>query len=258
MQSYRLNNLTATTIAVLTGLIFTAALLYASVGHAGASGYLAAMALFGIAPEVMKPTALVLNILVAAIATVKFYRAGCFSWSMFWPFALGSVPFAFIGGAISLPGYLYKPVVGAILLYAAYRLLTPSPAPSPGEPSKQIKNVPIGWALVLGISIGLLSGLTGVGGGIFLSPVLLFMDWAEARQTAGISAPFILLNSIAGLSGHFLSISTLPSAIPIWAVAVIAGGYIGADYGSRRFGNITIKRLLAAVLAIAGFKMLVF
>jgi uncharacterized protein len=236
LQSYRLNNLTATTIAVLTGLIFTAALLYASVGHAGASGYLAAMALFGIAPEVMKPTALVLNILVA----------------------LGSVPFAFIGGAISLPGYLYKPVVGAILLYAAYRLLTPSPAPSPGEPSKQIKNVPIGWALVLGISIGLLSGLTGVGGGIFLSPVLLFMDWAEARQTAGISAPFILLNSIAGLSGHFLSISTLPGAIPIWAVAAIAGGYIGADYGSRRFGNITIKRLLAAVLAIAGFKMLVF
>jgi uncharacterized protein len=244
--------LTTTTITFLTGLIFAAALLYASVGHAGASGYLAAMALFGVAPDVMKPTALVLNILVAAIATVKFYGAGCFSWSMFWPFALGSVPFAFIGGAISLPSYLYKPVVGVVLLYAAYRLL-----PNPVKKSEQPKSVPIAWALVLGISIGLLSGLTGVGGGIFLSPVLLFMGWAEARQTAGISAPFILLNSIAGLSGHLFSISTLPSAIPIWAVAAIAGGYIGADYGSRRFGNITIKRLLATVLVIAGGKMII-
>jgi uncharacterized protein len=253
LQSYQSPNLATTTISFLAVLIFAAALLYSSVGHAGASGYLAAMALFGVAPDVMKPTALVLNILVAAIATVKFYRAGCFSWSMFWPFALGSVPFAFIGGAISLPGYLYKPVVGIVLFYAAYRLL----APSSDANSKQLKTVPIAWALVLGISIGLLSGLTGVGGGIFLSPVLLFMGWAEARQTAGISAPFILLNSIAGLSGHLFSISTLPSAIPIWAVAAIAGGSIGADYGSRRFGNILIKRLLAAVLVIAGFKMLV-
>jgi uncharacterized protein len=253
LQSYQPHNLTATTITFLTGLIFAAALLYASVGHAGASGYLAAMALFGVAPDVMKPTALVLNILVAAIATIKFYRAGCFSWVIFWPFALGSVPFAFIGGAISLPGYLYKPVVGGVLLYAAYRLLSPNPV----KKSEELKSVPIAWALVLGISIGLLSGLTGVGGGIFLSPVLLFMGWAEPRQTAGISAPFILLNSIAGLSGHLFSISTLPSAIPIWAVAAIVGGYIGADYGSRRFGNITIKRLLAAVLVIAGFKMLI-
>ena len=209
------------------------------------------MAIFGVTPDVMKPAALVLNILVAAIATVKFYRAGCFSWSMFWPFAIGSVPFAFIGGVISLPGYLYKPVVGVVLFYAAYRLLTPNSVPT----NEQLKSVPIGWALALGIGIGLLSGLTGVGGGIFLSPVLLFMRWAEARQTAGISAPFILLNSIAGLSGHLFSISTLPNAIPVWAVAAIVGGYIGADYGSRRFGNLTIKRLLATVLVVAGLKM---
>jgi uncharacterized protein len=253
LQSYQFPNLATTTISFLAVLIFAAALLYSSVGHAGASGYLAAMALFGVAPDVMKPTALVLNILVAAIATIKFYRAGCFSWAMFWPFALGSVPFAFIGGVISLPGYLYRPVVGVVLFYAAYRLLQPNPA----ESSKQVQSVPIGWALALGVSIGLLSGLTGVGGGIFLSPVLLFMGWAEARQTAGISAPFILLNSIAGLLGHLFNISTLPSAIPIWAVAAIVGGYIGADYGSRRFGNITIKRLLAAVLVIAGLKMII-
>ena len=209
------------------------------------------MAIFGVTPDVMKPAALVLNILVAAIATVKFYRAGCFSWPMFWPFAIGSVPLAFIGGVISLPGYLYKPVVGVVLFYAAYRLLTPNSVPT----NEQLKSVPIGWALALGIGIGLLSGLTGVGGGIFLSPVLLFMRWAEARQTAGISAPFILLNSIAGLSGHLFSIPTLPNAIPVWAVAAIVGGYIGADYGSRRFGNLTIKRLLAAVLVVAGLKM---
>jgi hypothetical protein len=239
------------TISTLTLLIFAAAALYASVGHAGASGYLAAMALFGLAPELMRPTALVLNILVAAVATVKFYRAGCFSWPAFWPFALASVPLAFVGGRLSLPGSLYKPLVALILLYAAYRLL----AAKPGSAPPAAKPIPLWAGLAAGAGIGLLSGLTGVGGGIFLSPLLLFMNWAEPRPTSGVSAAFILVNSIAGLLGQLPSLSDLPTASPLWALAAVAGGWIGAEYGSRRLGNPLIRRVLAVVLVIAGLKM---
>jgi uncharacterized membrane protein YfcA len=244
--------LTTFTVSSLTILILAAALLYSSVGQAGASGYLAAMALLGIAPDVMKPTALVLNILVATIATIKFYRAGCFSWSIFFPFAIASIPFSFIGGSITLPGYLYKPLVGLVLLYAAYRLFRINST----QATSEIKSVPLWLALVSGAGIGLLSGLTGTGGGIFLSPLLLLMGWAEARQTAGVSAAFILVNSLAGLSGNLASTAYLPSAIPIWAVAAIIGGYVGAEYGSKQIGNITLRRLLAVVLVIAGLKMI--
>lgn len=244
--------MTLTTNASLTLLLFLAALLYASVGHAGASGYLAAMALFGLAPEVMKPTALVLNILVASIATLKFYRAKCFSWPIFWPLALTSVPFSFIGGTLSLPGGVYKPIVGVVLLYAAVRMWLMKPTEGPTA----IKPMPLWAALSTGAVIGLLSGLTGVGGGIFLSPLLLFLSWADTRQTSGVSAAFILVNSVAGLLGHLSSLTLLPDAIPIWTIAAGVGGWIGAEYGSRRFGNPTIRRLLAAVLVIAGLKMM--
>ena len=210
------------------------------------------MALFGLAPDVMKPTALVLNILVATITTFKFYRAGCFSWSIFWPFAVASIPFSFIGGAISLPGYLYKPVVGLILLYVAYRFFRINST----HAATEIKLVPLWSGLALGVVIGLLSGLTGTGGGIFLSPLLLIMGWAETRQTLGVSAAFILVNSIAGLLGHLSSVASLPPSIPIWATAAIIGAYIGAEYGSKRLGNITLKRLIAVVLIIAGLKMM--
>lgn len=210
------------------------------------------MGLLGVAPPVIKPTALTLNILVAAIATVKFYRARCFSWKVFWPFAVSSIPFAFIGGSLSLPVLMYKPIVGLVLLYAAYRLFRTSQAAAAGK----IKILPLWPALISGGGIGLLSGLTGVGGGIFLSPLLLFMGWAETRQTSGVSAAFILFNSIAGLLGHFSSVAALPSFIPLWALAAVVGGWIGAEYGSRRFGNATLRRLLAAVLIIAGLKMI--
>jgi uncharacterized membrane protein YfcA len=240
------------TLLALTALVFAAALLYASVGHAGASGYLAAMALFGLAPEVMKPAALVLNILVAGIATAKFYRAGCFSWPTFWPFALGSVPAAFIGGALTLPGSAYKIVVGLVLVYAAFRmaLLTRAGA----EPAA--RTAPVWLALLVGAGIGLLSGLTGVGGGIFLSPILLFLGWADTRRAAGVSAAFILVNSIAGLAGNLPSLALVPVAILAWAPAAAVGGWIGAEYGSRRLGSATIRRLLAVVLALAGVKMM--
>lgn len=233
-------------------LIAVIALLYASVGLAGGSGYLAVMALFGVAPEVMKPTALALNILVATIAFVQFYRAGCFSWSMFWPFALTSVPFSFVGGSLVLSSSLYKPVVGLILLYAAYWLFRS------GESSAQhtARTFRVWLALFAGIGIGLLSGLTGVGGGILLSPLLLFMGWAELRLTSGVSAAFTLANSIAGLLGHLSSVAALPASIPVLAAAAVVGGWTGAEYGSKRLGNVTLKRVLAAVLAVAGAKMI--
>ena len=239
-------------VVILTVLIFAAALLYSSVGHAGASGYLAAMALMGVAPAVMKPTALTLNILVATIATVKFYRAGCFSWRTFWPFMAASVPLAFVGGTLALPSSAYKIVVGAILVYAAARLLFFKQPDGPQE----AKPFALWAALLAGGIIGLLSGLTGVGGGIFLSPLLLFKGWAETRQTSGISAAFILVNSISALLGHFSGVAHLPGPIPLWAVAAVAGGWIGAEYGSQRLGNAAIRRLLALVLLIAGLKMM--
>lgn len=237
---------------ILTALIFVAALLFSSVGHAGASGYLAAMALVGIAPAMMKPAALTLNILVAVIATTKYTRVGAFSWHLFWPFALASMPFAYLGGTLTLPGHIYKPLVGAVLIYAAWRSF------STAHQSTQIvaARPHLTVLLMAGAALGFLSGLTGVGGGIFLSPLLLLFRWAEVRVISGISAAFILVNSVAGLLGVLTSAPAFPSALPYWAVAAIAGGFIGAEYGSRRFGNPTIKKLLAVVLLIAGIKMI--
>ncbi len=233
-------------------LIFAMGMLYSTVGHAGASGYLAAMALFGLAPDVMKPTALLLNILVASIAAVQFHRAGYFSWNIFWPFAVSSIPFAFIGGALSLPGSFYKQVVGIILLFAAYRLFQ-SRQSAVTDP---VKPVPVLWAVLSGAGIGLLSGAVGVGGGIFLSPLLLFMGWAKTKQTAGVSAAFILVNSIAGIAGHLAGVKSLPDAIYPLAFAAILGGVIGSRLGSRGFANSTLYALLAAVLVIAGIKFM--
>jgi uncharacterized membrane protein YfcA len=209
---------------LLPALILLAALLYSSVGHTGASGYLAAMALVGLTPEVMKPTALLLNILVAAIGTVQFYRAGCLSAAIFRPFAIGSVPFAFLGGALSLPDSVYKQAAGLVLLFAACRLfLPPKTVPQPNRPTLTNK---VWWPIAVGCgaAIGLVSGLTGTGGGIFLTPLLLFMGWAETREAAGVSVAFILVNSVAGIMGHLAGVSSLPSATPLWAAAAVIGG----------------------------------
>lgn len=241
--------MTTVTTGTLTLLFLIAAALYSSVGHAGASAYLAAMALVGIAPQVMKPTALFLNVFVAAIATVKFARAGAFSWRIFWPFAITSVPFAFLGGRLTLPGTYYKIIVGIVLLYSAFRFFQ---ARIPQHP----RSAPHWMALAAGGGIGFLSGLTGVGGGIFLSPLLLLMNWAETRQTSGVAAAFILVNSVSGLLGNLSRFKALPEALPYWTVAVVIGGWIGAEYGSRRLNNMTIRRLLAVVLVIAGLKMI--
>jgi uncharacterized protein len=244
---------TVSTVTLLLALlIFVVALLYSTVGHAGASGYLAAMALFGMAPVVMKPTALVLNILVAAIGSVRFYRSGFFSWRTFWPFALTSIPMSFVGGAITLPDLIYKTIVGIVLLYSAIRLFFSASV----SQDQETKIVPIWIALIVGAAIGLLSGLTGVGGGIFLSPVLLLMHWARTKETSGISATFILVNSIAGLLGHVSAVAQVPGNIMVWGVAAIVGGLIGTDLGTRVLPVAGIRRWLSVVLVVAGVKLL--
>jgi uncharacterized protein len=236
---------------VIAIVFVAAAALYASVGHAGASAYLAVMGLFNFAPAVMKPTALSLNILVAAIATIRFYRAGLFTWSLYWPFAVVSIPAAFLGGAMMLPARWYKIVVGVVLLYAAMWMFRSALRP----PTKDPQSPPLWAALVAGVIIGFLSGLTGVGGGIFLSPLLLYMGWSDIRRTSGVAAPFILVNSIAGLLGHLSSLAQIPASIPIWAVAVALGGWLGATYGSRSAPPPVLRQLLSLVLVIAGAKL---
>jgi uncharacterized membrane protein YfcA len=235
-------------------LFFVGAALYASVGHGGASSYLAVMGLFSLAPSVMKPTALALNILVAAVATFKFYRAGLFSWRLLWPFAVASIPAAFLGGATMLPARTYKIIVGVVLLYASVWMFRSSLRP----PSNEAHPPPLWAALVTGTAIGFLSGLTGVGGGIFLSPLILYMGWAETRATAGVAAPFILVNSIAGLLGHFSSVAQLPTGVPIWGAAAVLGGWMGASYGSKRAPAPVLRQLLSLVLIVAGVKLVLY
>lgn len=238
--------------SLLLALLFlAAATLYASVGHAGASAYLAAMALLGLAPEVMRPTALVLNLFVAAIVVVRFAGAGHLPWRSLLPLVAGSIPAAFVGGSIDLPGAAYRPLVALVLLAGAWRLATAT-APDPGDAPR---GVPPIAGLLAGAAIGLLAGLTGTGGGIFLTPLLVLAAWTGTRDAAGLSGAFIGLNSLAGLAGLAAGGFTLPAALPLWVVAVVAGGLIGSWLGSTRFSVVSLRRALAVVLVLAAAKL---
>jgi uncharacterized protein len=234
---------------------FLVAVLYSSVGHGGASGYLAVMAFLSVAPELTRPTALILNLFVASIAFVQFYRAGHFDWKIFLPFAAGSVPFAFLGGMIHLPTTIYKIILGTVLILAAIRLTI-------DLKSKLEPQAPKVWiCLIIGAILGFVSGLVGVGGGIFLTPILLLMNWTETKRAAGISALFILVNSISGLLGNWLlgkesPLSNLPQNVWFWILAAIVGGIIGSSIGSFRFNSLTLRRVLAIGLLIAGAKLM--
>ena len=199
----------------------------------------------------MRPAALCLNVLVASIGLYKFYRAGAFNWQLFWPIALTSVPAAFIGGLVTLPNQTYKIMVGLCLIYAAFTIFM--------QASKQddidVKPVAKPVLLGLGASLGFLAGLTGVGGGIFLSPILLYFGWAKTKVISGVAAAFILANSISGLLGVLTKSAAMPAGLLYWAVAAVAGGLIGAEYGSKRLTNPVIRKLLALVLLFAGSKM---
>jgi uncharacterized membrane protein YfcA len=237
----------------LTGLFLLLAVLYAAVGQGGGSGYLAAMALFGVTPESFRLIALTLNVVVASIGLVKFTRAGHFNGKLLLPFVLASVPLAFVGGFFSLPVQVFKPLVGVALLWAAVMLIWKPPIPD-----QKVTRVPPLWAsLSAGGGIGLLSGLIGIGGGIFLAPFLILRGWASAKTTAGLSSAFILVNSLAALLGVAFHLEAVPVLLPVWMIAVALGGWVGAEYGARRLSPKALQRLLAAVLIIAGAKIIV-
>lgn len=244
----------ATAILIILA-IFIVAVMYSSVGHGGASGYLAVMAFLGVMPDVTRPTALVLNLFVASIATYQFCRAGFFSWNTLWPFAAASIPMAFIGGMIHLPTNVYKIILGIVLMLAALRLAWKLMA------GKEIRQPNILIALTIGAIIGLLSGLVGVGGGIFLTPILLLANWAETKTAAGVSAAFILVNSASGLLGNWLlgkgtMLSTLPQEVWFWIGAAVVGGLLGSTLGAKKFDSLTMRRVLAVVLLFAGIKLI--
>ena len=240
-------------ILLIAGFFFGAAL-YSSVGHAGASAYLAMMALAAVPQAVMRPTALVLNIIVATLVSLRFKLAGAFRFRVLWPFLIGAVPFAFFGGKITLPGHFYKLMVGIILLIAAVRLLWPADL----SKSRDVTDPPIVPSIAIGALIGLLSGLTGTGGGIFLSPVILFMAWGETRTVSGVAAVFILCNSIAGLLGNLSSVGSLPSELPLYIGAVLAGAFAGSYVGAIKLPREMILKALGLVLTIAGIKLVAF
>lgn len=240
-------------LAILAALFLIVGALYASVGHAGASGYLAVMALMSVDALVMRPTALAINVLVATVTFIQFARAGHFRWRLFWPFAAASIPAAFLGGLIHLPARPLKIAIGVVLLLSAARMLWTSLRPPavtvpPHDP-------PLPAALASGGVIGLASGLTGTGGGIFLSPVMLICNWADIKRTAAVASLFILVNSLAGLGGLATKGWSPDRSLVILAVAACTGGFIGAYFGSRVLNHRVLRLLLAAVLLIAGVKL---
>lgn len=239
-----------TLVSLVTGIALIA-VLYSCVGHGGASGYIALMMFFGLAPGVIKPAAMVLNILVSSIAAWQFYRAGYFRWSLFWPFACTSVPFAHLGGYFMLPAQSYKLAVGIILLFCALRLLIRSDGLKKG-----INPPPLPVSLIAGAAIGLISGLIGIGGGIFLSPLLILSGWAELKETAAVSAFFVLANSCSGLLGHINATESIPPIAIVISLAAVFGGFAGSYLGSRSLPYPAIQRVLSLVLIIAGCKMI--
>jgi uncharacterized membrane protein YfcA len=239
-------------LALVCAAIFAIALLYSCVGHAGASGYIAVLTLFSFGPSVIRPTVLLLNILVASIATFQFWRAGHFSWRIFWPFAALSVPCAFLGGYLLIPAHTFKLIVGIVLVISAVRLFWTNKLADLNAASA----APLTVSLPVGAAIGFLSGITSTGGGIFLTPLLLFFRWAKTKPAAATSALFVLVNSVSGLLGYFSNRQPLPPLAWPLAVAAILGGIIGSQMGSRHLPSRIIYICLASVLTIAGLKLI--
>ena len=232
------------------------AALFAAVGQAGATGYLAAMGVLGLAPEVMKPTALALNLVVAAIATLLFARAGRLSWRSFYPFAVLGFPFSLLGGAVHLRGDIYFPLVGGILVAAAAQMARMAFLPKRTGADAPPVEPPFWPALLAGAAVGFVSGTTGTGGGVFLAPIILGMNWVDVRRTAAVTAAYNLLNSAAALAGSAATLGQLPRSLPVWLLAVAAGGTVGATLGARYLPERTLRVLLAAILLASGLRLL--
>jgi uncharacterized membrane protein YfcA len=232
-------------------LLVAVAFLYASVGHGGASGYLALMAVFNMAPEVMKPTALMLNIFVSLIAFSQFYSARHFKWKIFLPLSITSVPMSFLGGLIIVDGNLYKKILAILLLIPVVRFIGFNKTDN-----RNLKNHSFGLALIIGAIIGLLSGMIGIGGGIILSPVLLLLKWTNQKEAAAISALFIFVNSVSGLAGQLSNGVDFNRDMYIYVMLALAGGVAGSWFGARKFKQDVLKKILALVLLIAIIKLL--
>lgn len=232
-------------------LLFLVAFLYASVGHGGASGYLALMALFSITPEVMKPTALLLNLFVSLTAFIQFYRGGHFRWKVFWPFALASIPMAYLGGLVVVDGNIYKKILGLLLLVPIIRFYFFN-----NTKVEEQRQSSFSLSLLIGACIGFLSGLIGIGGGILLSPLLLFLKWTDQKETAAISAIFIFLNSVAGLAGQLTKGIQFTTDMYTYVIIAFVGGLCGAYFGALKFRQVILKNVLATVLVLAAYKLL--
>lgn len=227
------------------------AFLYASVGHGGASGYLALMALFSFAPETMKPTALLLNIFVSGIAFYHYYKAGYFNKKLFLTFAIASIPLAFLGGMIIVDAAIYKRILAVLLIFAILKMLNVF-----GKENGMIKQVPVWQGVAVGAVIGFFSGLIGIGGGIILTPIILLLHWGKMKEAAAVSALFIWVNSVSGLLGQLSSgVRIDPNSFVLVAIALI-GGFLGSYYGSKKFNNTILRYLLAIVLIVACFKLI--
>ncbi len=228
---------------------FLASGLYAAVGHGGASAYLAVMGLIGMVPVEMKPIALVLNIAVSLLAFIAFARAGHFRPRLFWLFAAVSVPAAFIGGWLQSPDSVFKLILAAALVFGAWRLAFHTSAEEP-----DLREPHLATILILGLTIGFLSGLIGIGGGIFLTPLLVLFRWTPAKPAAAISAAFIFVNSLAGLAGFVTKGGVVPQLAWFLLPVVLVGAWCGSSWGSKRARTPALQRVLAAVLVVAAAK----
>jgi len=235
---------------VLLLMICMMAMLYSSVGHGGASGYLAAMALFGLAPEVMKPAALTMNLFVASLVLIRLYRAHYFSWQIFLPIAMASMPMAFWGGMLSPDESTFQYIVGTALLLASLTFFVRIDHEQECVKPTFSVSIPVGGVL------GFISGLSGVGGGIYLSPLLLWLRWTQMRTNAAIAAAFILVNSAAGLAGHMITVNSWPIDIGWYVIAALIGAVVGSELAVRRLAPPMLRQLLGIVLVVAGAKML--
>lgn len=233
----------------LLAAILVMAILYSSVGHGGASGYLAAMALWGLAPDTMRPAALLMNIVVTCWLLYRFKPYQLMPHRLFWPLVLGSTPLAFIGGMINIDAVAYRLLVGGLLLVAALRMLMVT------KEAAVIHQPKVAIGVLLGAALGFVSGLTGIGGGVFLSPILLIFGWCSMRQSAAVAAGFILLNSIGGLAGYLVSDQPWPMGTGWLLLAAFIGCLAGAELASHRASSLTLQKMLALVLAIASIKM---
>ena len=231
--------------------LFFGAILYTSVGHAGASIYIAIMSIFGVPVTTIKPTALSLNIIVSSYTSYQFVRAKYYDIKLAIPLLIGAIPAAFIGGYINLPSNIYKPIIGVMLLYSAYRFITVKK-----EDEKPTVPYKFFYAVTTGIIIGFLAGLTGTGGGIFLSPLIIFAAWTTTKGASGTVAIFIFFNSLFGLMGNMTSLSAIPPTLPLYAGAALLGGIIGSRIGVHYFQHTAIKRTLGLVLLIASLKLM--